>query len=87
MGSLLLSPFGTDFRVKSCSVSFFHQWVYKCEPSQSGKQVGSLTQWIFLKVWMLPTFDSAKNTTRASFLKMSHDLVQLTQKNTQPCAN
>lgn len=50
-----------------------------------GKRVGNLTQWIFLKVWMLPTFDSAGNIT--SFLIMSHLLVQLTQRNTQTCAN
>lgn len=48
--------------------------------------VGDLTQWIFLKVWMLP-LASAGNTTRAGFLIKSPFLVQLTQRNTQTCEN
>ena len=90
VGSPPLAPFGlVNFRLRYQVFVFISPkdlqiWNLL---SLDGKRVGNLTQWIFLKVWMLPTFDSAGNTTRASFLIMSHFLVQLTQRNTQACAN
>lgn len=59
--------------------------VYKHEASSAQKVGGKLAQWLCREVWMLLTCDSAGNTARASFLKISHFVVQLTQKYAGMC--
>lgn len=59
--------------------------VYKHEASSAQKAGGKLAQWLCREVWMLLTSDSAGNTARASFLKISHFVVQLTQKYAGMC--